>query len=222
MRPSHIVGVSALLASAANAATTARNITIRPPAELASNAPGISAGKFFSSGVQEKPNTDAVSEQSLLQCLYSQCDAIDYGQALASTIHLCVKTGAIIHMAAPNHYSGELLRSREEAYLEGREILAVPGLKLRQESVDPGAQHTATVTLTVLSPAEASFLTVTQTATATTTIALAPTLATPFTPSLRMLNNTDSNTDPDSAYLPWLVTAAGPRNQQPSYVSFMI
>jgi len=127
-------------------------------------------------------------------------------------------------MVAPNHFSGELLRSREDAYLEGREVLPIPGLKLRQESVGPDAQQTATVTLTVISPAEASLLTVTQTATATTTIKLAPTLADTFSPSLRMLNHSDAepSIENDTPYLPWLISTAGAQSHQPSFVSFVV
>ncbi|KAJ1336099.1 CFEM domain-containing protein [Microdochium nivale] len=161
-------------------------------------------------------------QQSLLQCLYSQCDSAEYGRALSSTISLCIGTGAVIYMVAPNHYSGELLRSREDDYLEGRQVFDVPGLKLRQESVDVNPPQTATVTLTVLSAAPASFLTVTQTATATTTIALSPTLASPFAPPLRMVNNTDAGAGVDSSFVPWLVTTGGTRSTQPSYVSFVV
>ncbi|KAF3064311.1 hypothetical protein GL218_02454 [Daldinia childiae] len=87
-------------------------------------------------------------QKSLFQCLYSQCDSNNYGPALSHSISLCMSFGAEIYMAAPGTVNDELLRSREEDYLAGREVEEVPHLQLRQESV-AGIGTTITVTTTV-------------------------------------------------------------------------
>ncbi|KAI2610432.1 hypothetical protein GGR54DRAFT_643465 [Hypoxylon sp. NC1633] len=87
-------------------------------------------------------------QTSLFQCLYSQCDSNEYGPALSHSISLCMSLGAEIHMVAPGIVNDELLRSREEDYLAGREVAEVPGLHLRQESI-AGIGLTTTTTTTV-------------------------------------------------------------------------
>lgn len=56
--------------------------------------------------------------------------------------------GAEIYMVAPGRVDSELLRSREDDYLAGREVADVPSLHLRQESIG-GQALTTTVTTTV-------------------------------------------------------------------------
>ncbi|KAI1380007.1 hypothetical protein F4677DRAFT_301684 [Hypoxylon crocopeplum] len=119
-------------------------------------------------------------QSSLFQCLYSQCDADNYGPALSHSISLCMSLGAEIYMVAPGRVDDELLRSREEDYLAGREVAEVPGLQLRQESI-AGMGQTTTVTTTVTdfitvsyspitySPTPSAFLETSQAAEVTTT-----------------------------------------------------
>ncbi|KAK6952407.1 hypothetical protein Daesc_006944 [Daldinia eschscholtzii] len=97
-------------------------------------------------------------------CLYSQCDSNHYGPALSHSISLCMSYGAKIYMVAPGRVGDELLRSREEDYLAGREVKAVPGLQLRQESI-AGMGTTMTVTTTVTDFITVSYSPVTYTTT---------------------------------------------------------
>ncbi|RYC60344.1 hypothetical protein CHU98_g5868 [Xylaria longipes] len=85
------------------------------------------------------------SNQSLFQCLYSQCDSNDYGKALSRTISTCMDVGAEIYMVAPGYINEELLRVREADYLAGRQLPEIPGIQLRQESV-PATTVTTTLT----------------------------------------------------------------------------
>ncbi|OTA87547.1 hypothetical protein M434DRAFT_375440 [Hypoxylon sp. CO27-5] len=124
-------------------------------------------------------------QRSLFQCLYSQCDSDNYGPALSHSISLCMSLGAQIYMVAPGRVDNELLKSREEDYLAGREVANVPGLQLRQESI-AGAGHTTTITTTVTdfitvsyspvtySPTLSAFLETSQAAEVTTTSASRP------------------------------------------------
>ncbi|KAI1140682.1 hypothetical protein F5Y05DRAFT_282340 [Hypoxylon sp. FL0543] len=124
-------------------------------------------------------------QRSLFQCLYSQCDSTDYGPALSHSISLCMSLGAEIYMVAPGRVGNELLKSREEDYLAGREVADVPGLQLRQESI-AGIGPTTTVTTTVTdfitvsyspvtySPTLSEFLETSQAAEVTTTSASRP------------------------------------------------
>ncbi|KAI0390675.1 hypothetical protein F5Y17DRAFT_468777 [Xylariaceae sp. FL0594] len=84
-------------------------------------------------------------QKSLFQCLYSQCDPNEYGQALSRTITTCMALGAKIYMVAPGTVNDDVLRLREADYLAGREVADVPGLQLRQESV-PATTVTTTYT----------------------------------------------------------------------------
>ncbi|KAI0439960.1 hypothetical protein F4803DRAFT_494855 [Xylaria telfairii] len=84
-------------------------------------------------------------QKSLFQCLYSQCDSNDYGQALSRTISTCMDVGAEIYMVAPGFINEELLRVREADYLAGRQLPEIPGVQLQQESI---AQTTVTTTFT--------------------------------------------------------------------------
>ncbi|KAI1411409.1 hypothetical protein F5Y13DRAFT_200978 [Hypoxylon sp. FL1857] len=119
-------------------------------------------------------------QRSLFQCLYSQCDSNNYGPALSHSISLCMSLGAEIYMVAPGRVDNELLKSREEDYLAGREVANVPGLQLRQESI-AGMGQTTTITTTVTdfitvsyspvtySPTLSAFLETSQAAEVTTT-----------------------------------------------------
>ncbi|KAI0403092.1 hypothetical protein F4802DRAFT_324322 [Xylaria palmicola] len=102
-------------------------------------------------------------QKSLFQCLYSQCDSNEYGQALSRTISTCMDAGAEIYMVAPGFVNEELLRAREADYLAGRQLPEIPGLQMRQESV-PVTTVTTTftdhVTMTLTwSPSPTPFLT---------------------------------------------------------------
>ncbi|OTB17033.1 hypothetical protein K445DRAFT_10576 [Daldinia sp. EC12] len=109
-------------------------------------------------------------QTSLFQCLYSQCDSNHYGPALSHSISLCMSYGAKIYMVAPGRVGDELLRSREEDYLAGREVKAVPGLQLRQESIaDFITVSYSPVTYTTTSPSPRPFLETSQAAEVTTT-----------------------------------------------------
>ncbi|KAI1811665.1 hypothetical protein GGS20DRAFT_88341 [Poronia punctata] len=91
-------------------------------------------------------------QRSLFQCLYSQCDPMEYGTALSRTISTCIELGAEIHMVAPGSLDNELLREREIDYLAGRQLPEVPGLQIRQESIPVAtvtATHTESFTWTV-------------------------------------------------------------------------
>ncbi|KAI0838198.1 hypothetical protein F5Y06DRAFT_303906 [Hypoxylon sp. FL0890] len=119
-------------------------------------------------------------QKSLFQCLYSQCDSDNYGPALSHSISLCMSLGAEIYMVAPGKVDNELLKSREEDYLAGREVADVPSLQLRQESI-AGMGQATTVTTTVTdfitvsySPSLSAFLETSQAAEVTTTSASRP------------------------------------------------
>ncbi|GAW27346.1 hypothetical protein SAMD00023353_11200090 [Rosellinia necatrix] len=102
-------------------------------------------------------------QKSLFQCLYSQCDSTDYGKALSRTISTCIEVGAEIYMVAPGFANDELLRAREADYLAGRQLTEVPGIQLRQESVDVATVTTTftdQITLTItMTPTPAPFMT---------------------------------------------------------------
>ncbi|KAI1464611.1 uncharacterized protein F4812DRAFT_462671 [Daldinia caldariorum] len=102
-------------------------------------------------------------QTSLFQCLYSQCDSNRYGPALSHSISLCMSYGAEIYMVAPGVVGDELLRSREEDYLAGREVKPVPGLQLRQESVAGIGTMTVTITVTDFITVSYSLITYTPT-----------------------------------------------------------
>lgn len=123
-------------------------------------------------------HTKTHSYKSLFQCLYSQCDSNEYGNALSRTISTCMKVGAEIYMVAPGSINDKALRVREADYLSGRPLAEIPGVQLRQES-----NTVATITATV-------------TADHTFTLTLAPT-HTPF-----------MTADPVSTSInrPWVIT----------------
>ncbi|KAI8627867.1 hypothetical protein F5Y19DRAFT_477038 [Xylariaceae sp. FL1651] len=132
-------------------------------------------------------------QKSLFQCLYSQCDANEYGKALSSTISTCMAVGAEIYMVAPGSVNDELLRAREADYLAGRQLPEIPGLPLPQESVP--------------------FTTVTTTFTdhVTLTLTLSPTL-TPFLSS-----------DPTSSInRPWVITQSGSSRFKASFSGLVL
>jgi hypothetical protein len=100
--------------------------------------------------------------QSLFQCLYSQCDAPDYGPALIHSMRTCIASGADIHLAAATEVDESLLHAREVEYLAGRELPQIPGLQLRQESAGgQGFGPTATVWVTMTTTVTAGGLVVT-------------------------------------------------------------
>lgn len=95
------------------------------------------------------PGSSNTGQQSLFQCLYSQCDSPDYGPALIHSMRTCIATGADIHMTAAMEADQSLLHAREVEYLAGRELPEVPGLQLRQESAGgQGFGFTTTVWVT--------------------------------------------------------------------------
>ncbi|KAI1307458.1 hypothetical protein F5Y03DRAFT_393997 [Xylaria venustula] len=112
---------------------------------------------------QEEYQKASLHDISLFQCLYSQCDSNEYGQALSRTISTCMDVGAEIYMVAPGFINEELLRVREANYLAGRQLAEIPNIQLRQESVSAitvTTTFTDHVTLTItLSPTPTPFLT---------------------------------------------------------------
>ncbi|RYO79981.1 hypothetical protein DL762_007884 [Monosporascus cannonballus] len=72
------------------------------------------------------------------QRLNSQCDSHQYGPGLGHIISTCPGTGAEIYMVPPSDVKDELLRTREDYYLAGRQLPQIPGfLDLRQERAAP-------------------------------------------------------------------------------------
>ncbi|KAH9895514.1 hypothetical protein F4778DRAFT_783871 [Xylariomycetidae sp. FL2044] len=137
-------------------------------------------------------------QQSLFQCLYSQCDSDEYGSALSFTISLCMSKGAEIYMVAPGGINEETLKAREDDYLAGRQLAEVPGLQLRQESV--GLVPTVTTTTT----------------TCITVRATDPPSPTPFFES--------NLPDPTATSMnrPWMVTASGAGHTRTSYAGLVL
>ncbi|KAI1825003.1 hypothetical protein F4861DRAFT_538455 [Xylaria intraflava] len=132
---------------------------------------------------------------SLFQCLYSQCDSNEYGQALSRTISTCMEVGADIYMVAPGFINEELLRVREADYLAGRQLPEVPGLQLRQESIP-----VATVTTTLTDHL-------------TFTITMSPT-PTPFL--------TDSSPESSSISRPWMITQSNSSRFRTSFSGLVL
>ncbi|KAI0125073.1 hypothetical protein BJ170DRAFT_685943 [Xylariales sp. AK1849] len=123
---------------------------------------------------------DESYQTSLFQCLYSQCDAPDYGPALLHSVQTCLAAGAEIHMSGTTQVDMEFLHAREVEYLAGRELPEVPGLELRQDSA--GGQGFGWTTTTW----------VTEIATVTTG-GLIVTVVTPFTAPTGQSGGDDGN-----------------------------
>ncbi|KAI1105993.1 hypothetical protein F4804DRAFT_330738 [Jackrogersella minutella] len=143
-------------------------------------------------------------QKSLFQCLYSQCDSDQYGPALSHSISLCMSLGAEIYMVAPGVVDNELLRSREEDYLAGREVANVPGLHLRQESI--GFGQTTTVTSTVTSFVTMSYSLIT------------------FTPTPSALLETSQGPEvtTTSASRPWVIPVSPGGHTEPSFFGLVV
>ncbi|TVY21601.1 hypothetical protein LARI1_G000139 [Lachnellula arida] len=76
-------------------------------------------------------------QNSVYQCIYSQCDTVHFGSALHHTIAQCGIDNQII-FGIPPVPDNVLLRRREEAYLAGAKFLGPPGSAglYRTESAD--------------------------------------------------------------------------------------
>ncbi|KAI1392552.1 uncharacterized protein F4822DRAFT_425756 [Hypoxylon trugodes] len=148
--------------------------------------------------------------QSLFQCLYSQCDTNNYGPALSHSISLCMNLGAVIYMVAPGVVDNDILRSREDDYLAGREVADVPGLQLRQESI-AGHGQTTTVTTTVTDFITVSYAPVTYFSTASSEL-LETTQAAEEVP----------HTTSTSANRPWVVPISKAASERPSFFGLVL
>ncbi|KAI1323955.1 hypothetical protein F5Y16DRAFT_326226 [Xylariaceae sp. FL0255] len=137
-------------------------------------------------------------QQSLFQCLYSQCDTTDYGQALSRTISTCMDAGAEIYMVAPGPVNMELLRAREVNYLAGRQLPEVSGLQIRQESV--------------------AITTVTMTFTDHATLTLTP----PPPPSPMPTSSLTGNPSSSSFTRPWVLTQSRSSHLEASYSGLVL
>ncbi|XDG08004.1 hypothetical protein ABKA04_007619 [Annulohypoxylon sp. FPYF3050] len=162
-------------------------------------------------------------QQSLFQCLYSQCDSSHYGPALSHAISVCMNLGAEIYMVAPGTVDIELLRSRERDYLAGREVANIAGMQLRQASVVE-AGETTTVTTMI---------------TAIVTVSISPTTV-PLTPlkPLTSLTSLPLHTPTPYTYIetasaalavatpsasrPWVIPASQGIRMEPSYFGLVV
>ncbi|KAI2472310.1 hypothetical protein F4781DRAFT_438525 [Annulohypoxylon bovei var. microspora] len=143
-------------------------------------------------------------QKSLYQCLYSQCDSNNYGPALSHAISLCMSLGAEIYMVAPSRVDNELLRSREEDYLAGREVANVPGMQLRQLSI--GFGQTTTVTTMV---------------TAIITVPYSPVIVSP-TPTAFLETTSAAEVTATSVSRPWVIPVSQGVRAEPSYLGLVL
>ncbi|KAI0883848.1 uncharacterized protein GGS22DRAFT_189819 [Annulohypoxylon maeteangense] len=143
-------------------------------------------------------------QKSLFQCLYSQCDSNHYGPALSHAISLCMSLGAEIYMVAPVTVDNELLRSREDDYLAGREVANLPGMQLRQESIAFG--ETTTVTTMV---------------TAIVTVSYSPTTISP-TPTAFLETTSLAVVSTTSVSRPWIIPVSRALRMEPSYFGLVV
>lgn len=124
----------------------------------------------------------------------------------------CMATGAAIHMGFPT--VTERLDNREVEYLAGRELPEVPGLQLRQNSVDG---NTVTIWGTV-------------TVTTTATAPLPVTIVTPFPKASAQAGQGqgsvtpffDANNTQATPTRPWMVTTSKTGRHQPSYLGLFV
>jgi len=63
--------------------------------------------------------SEAAYQNSLFQCLYSQCDTAHFGFALHHTISRCSSLGSEIILSIPRTPNHDALRKREAEYLAG-------------------------------------------------------------------------------------------------------
>ncbi|KAI1092919.1 hypothetical protein F5B19DRAFT_178339 [Rostrohypoxylon terebratum] len=144
-------------------------------------------------------------QQSLFQCLYSQCDSNHYGPALSHVISLCMNPGAKIYTLAPGSVDIELLRPREGDYLASREVANVPGMQLRQASVVEYGETTAVTTMIK----------------AVVTVSIPPVTVprTPQTPTSYFETALTSLAATTSASRPWAIRAT---RMDPSYFGLVV
>ncbi|KAI1212521.1 uncharacterized protein F4807DRAFT_457318 [Annulohypoxylon truncatum] len=146
-------------------------------------------------------------QKSLFQCLYSQCDSNNYGPALSHAISLCMNLGAEIYMVAPGTVNSELLRSREEDYLAGREVSNLPGMQLRQASLIGSGESGEATTITTM-------------VTAIVTVPYSPITASP-TPTA-FLETTSAEFTTTSVSRPWVIPVSRGLRAEPSYFGLVV
>lgn len=111
-------------------------------------------------------------------------------------------------MVAPGAVNNELLRSREDDYLAGREVKDVPGLHLRQESAAGPPWYTTTVTTTVT-----NFITVSM-----SPITFSPTP----TPSAFLETSQAAEVTATSVSRPWVIPVSPASRSQPSFFGLVL